>query len=95
MIVLMLRAITVYENELLRGKTQWKNLNHRYDKDKGFQTKQYDSQDQEELIMMMDFKDGAQRVILLLQPSKRMKKNQLVSLFQVRQRRRELGKLDQ
>ena len=46
----------------------------------GFLTKLYDSQDQEELIMMMDFKDGAQRVILLQYPSKRMKQNQLDSL---------------
>ena len=38
----------------------------------GFLTKLYDSQDQEELIMMMDFKDGAQRVILLLQPFERI-----------------------
>ena len=40
---------------------------------KVFKLNAYDSQDQEELIMMMDFKDGAQRVtLLLLQPFERI-----------------------
>ena len=55
----------------------------------------YTCQDQEELIMMMDFKDGAQRVISNSSSTTWEDCDKSLFVFQVRQRRRELGKQDQ
>ena len=55
----------------------------------------HNCQDQEELIMMMDFKDGAQRVISNSSSTTWEDLDKNLIVCQVRQRRRELGKQDQ